>query len=240
MGQSSAKERAQQVVAVIPARGGSKGIPGKNLRTVAGVSLLARTIRAATDARLVDRVCVSSDDEAILNHAEAEGAIPIQRPQELATDTASSEAALLHALRWLEERGQAADVLVFLQCTSPFTRGEQIDTTVAALQTSKAAMSFSAMPWHGFLWGVDQQGWGVGINHDADRPRQRRQDLPSRWLETGAIYVMKAGPFLDAGHRFIQPRLPVPIEGWAPEIDTPEDLQLCEQLAPLFDRPAVP
>ena len=227
-------------MAVIPARGGSKGIPGKNLREIGGVPLLARTIRAATAACLVDRVCVSSDDEALLNLAQSEGAISISRPKELATDTASSEAALLHALAWLEERDEPADILVFLQCTSPFTRGDQIDRTIAALQDSNAAMSFSAMPWHGFLWGIDDQGWGVGINHDADQPRQRRQELPPRWLETGAIYVMRAEPFRQAGHRFIKPRLPVPIEGWAPEIDAPDDLQLCEQLAPLLDRAAVP
>lgn len=227
--------RACQAVAVIPARGGSKGIPGKNLKEVGGVPLLARSIRAARTARQVDQVCVSSDDPALLDLAEAEGAIAIPRPAELAGDTASSEVALLHALSVLRDRGIHPELLVFLQCTSPFTQSEHIDAVIAALQQSGAAMAFSAMPWHGFLWGLDPDGWGVGVNHEADLPRQRRQDLPPCWLETGAIYVMQTARFEAAGHRFIAPRLPVPLDGWAPEVDTPDDLEVCRRLADLLD-----
>lgn len=231
---------AIKTVAVIPARGGSRGVPGKNLRPVGGVPLLARSIRAAQAAAQVDAVAVSSDDAALLELARREGAIAIPRPAELATDTASSEAALLHALQWWQTQHGAAEVLVFLQCTSPFTRAEQIDQVVEALHHSDAAMAFSAMPWHGFLWSRDAEGWGVGVNHDADQPRQRRQDLPPCWLETGAIYAIRTAPFLAAGHRFVTPRLPVPLESWAPEIDTPHDLAICERLAPLFDAPPSP
>lgn len=227
-------------IAVIPARGGSKGIPGKNLREVGGVPLLARSIRAARSATRVDHVYVSSDDEALLSLARSEGATAIRRPPELADDTASSESALLHALRELRAEAVRPSLLVFLQCTSPFTQGEEIDTVITALESSGAAMAFSAVPWHGFLWSSDREGWGIGVNHDADAPRQRRQELAPCWLETGAIYVMRTAEFETAGHRFVAPRLPVPLGRWAPEIDTPHDLRLCDQVAELLDGPAAP
>ncbi|MEB3266036.1 MAG: acylneuraminate cytidylyltransferase family protein [Cyanobacteriota bacterium] len=222
-------------IALIPARGGSKGVPGKNLRLVGGRSLLQRCIEAAQAASRVDRVLVSTDDSAIAAAATASGAEVVQRPMELAGDRASSESALLHALSNLAAAGPLPDLVVFLQCTSPFTRGTQIDQVVEALLDSEAAMAFAVVPWHGFLWSHDAEGLGLGVNHDPDQPRQRRQDLEPVYLETGSIYVLRTAPFLAAGHRFVSPRLPVPIEGPAPEVDTPFDLRLVECLAPLLD-----
>lgn len=222
-------------LALIPARGGSKGVPGKNLRTVADVPLLARSVRAARQANSIGAIWVSTDDSAIGAMAEREGAGWLKRPAELAGDTASSEQALLHALHALAERGPLPAIFVFLQCTSPFTRGEQIDTVVQALQSGDAAMAFSVTPWHGFLWGLDGDGYGIGVNHDPTQPRPRRQDLPPVYLETGAIYAIRTQPFLAHGTRFVAPTLPVPIEAQAPEIDTAADLALCRQLAPLLD-----
>lgn len=223
-------------VALIPARGGSKGIPDKNLRTVGGVPLLARTVQAARASRLVQSTYVSSDSPKLLALAEAEGALPIQRPRSIAGDADSSESALIHALEVIGGQGVIPEVFVFLQCTSPFTRGNQIDQVVHALLESEAAMAFAVTPWHGFLWRVNAHGWGEGVNHNADSPRTRRQDLPACWLETGAIYAIRTAPFLASGHRFIAPQLPVPVEGWCPEIDAPQDLALCDQAAALVDR----
>jgi N-acylneuraminate cytidylyltransferase len=220
---------------LIPARGGSKGVPGKNLRPVGGVPLLARSIRAAQAARQTGAVWVSSDDEAIGELTEAEGAGWLRRPAAIAGDHASSEAALVHGLEQLAAKQPLPELFVFLQCTSPFTSADQIDTVVTALQASAAAMAFSVMPWHGFLWQHDASGHGIGVNHDANRPRQRRQDLTPTYLETGAIYAIRTSPFLEQQTRFVQPVLPVPIDAPAPEIDSPMDLALCERLAPLFD-----
>ena len=210
-------------------------------KSASHVPLLARSIRAAQQANHVIEVCVSSDDFELLELAKLEGATAIQRPAELSGDTASSEAALVHALEWLGDRGRQPDIFAFLQCTSPFTRSKQIDQVISSLDESGAAMAFSAIPWHGFLWGKDCEGWGVGVNHDPDQVRQRRQNLPPCWLETGAIYVIRTVPFLEAGHRFVTPRLPVSLDGegldaWAPEIDTALDLAICEQLAPQYDQ----
>ncbi|MFM7454016.1 MAG: cytidylyltransferase domain-containing protein [Cyanobium sp.] len=222
-------------LAVIPARGGSKGIPGKNLRSVGGVPLLARSVRAARSAGALGAVWVSSDDAAIGSMAEQEGAGWLRRPAAIADDQASSESALLHALHTLAHNGPLPGLFVFLQCTSPFTTAGQIDAVVHALQSSSANMAFSVAPWHGFLWRHDTQGHGVGVNHDALLPRQRRQDLEPTYLETGAIYAIRTGPFLEQGNRFVKPTLPVAIEALAPEIDSAHDLRLCEQLAPLLD-----
>ncbi|MEB3352450.1 MAG: acylneuraminate cytidylyltransferase family protein [Cyanobacteriota bacterium] len=222
-------------LALIPARGGSKGVPGKNLRPVGGRSLLRRCIEAASGATGIGRVLVSTDDDAIAAEALAWGAGVVRRPAELADDQASSESALLHALHGLEREGPLPEVLVFLQCTSPFTTAAEIDTVLSALQRSPAAMAFSVVPWHGFLWQHDSQGLGQGVNHDPDKPRQRRQELPPTYLETGAIYALRTGPFRAAGHRFLTPRLPVPLAGPALEIDNLADLRQADWLAPLFD-----
>ena len=116
---------------------------------------------------------------------------------------------------------------MFLQCTSPFTTGDQIDAVLSALQAEDCNSSFAVSPWHGFLWRAD----GRGINHDPAHPRQRRQDLEPAFLETGAIYAMNVAAFRRCGSRFSPPTRPVMLEQVGPEIDTPEDLALCRSIA---------
>ena len=216
-------------LAVIPARGGSKGIPGKNLQHVGGLSLVARSVRAALASRRVERVVVSTDDDAIAAEAQAHGAEVVRRPAAIAGDTASSESALLHVLDTLEQQGPLPPQLVFLQCTSPFTTSAQIDRVLAALEDPNINSAFAVAPWHGFLW----RGDGRGINHDPQQPRQRRQDLEPAFLETGAIYAMATPTFRQSGSRFCAPWQPVVIDDSGPEIDTPADLALCRSLSGL-------
>ena len=218
---------AAAALALIPARGGSKGIPGKNLQEVEGVSLVGRSVQAALASTRVSRVVVSTDDDAIAAAARSHGAEVVRRPEHLSGDTASSESALLHALEQLSMDGPLPPQLVFLQCTSPFTSGEQIDQVLAALDAPAVNSSFAVAAWHGFLW----RGDGRGINHDPQQPRQRRQDLEPAYLETGAIYAMDMAAFRDSGSRFCPPWQPVVLEHPGPEIDTPSDLALCRALA---------
>ena len=213
-------------LALIPARGGSKGIPGKNLQPVGGVPLIGRTVAAARASARVGRVVVSTDDDAIAAVAEEHGAEVVRRPAAIAGDTASSESALLHALDFLEQQGPLPERLVFLQCTSPFTHAAQIDRVLAALDTPGINSSFAVAPWHGFLWRSD----GRGINHDPQQPRQRRQDLEPSFLETGAIYAMATASFRANASRFCAPWQPVVIDDSGPEIDTPADLALCRNM----------
>ncbi|MFD1721356.1 cytidylyltransferase domain-containing protein [Amnibacterium endophyticum] len=225
------------VVAVIPARGGSKGVPGKNVARVGGVPLVAREIEPALAAGVAD-VRVSTDDDAIAAAAVAAGARVVQRPEDLAGDTASSESALLHALDAIEAEGVRPDVLVFLQATSPFIEPEPLRRAVARVAAGEADSVFSAFETYAFLWRRGRDG-ATGVNHDASF-RPRRQDREPHFQETGAFYVMDVAGFRRAGFRFFGR---VGIEevdaDRALEIDSPDELRLARLLAPALDaRPA--
>ncbi|WP_306004870.1 acylneuraminate cytidylyltransferase [Aquicoccus porphyridii] len=216
---------------VILARGGSKGVPGKNLRMVGGLSLVARSVRAARAAPSVAQVHVSTDDAAIAAEARRFGAEVIDRPAMLSGDTASSESGWLHALEMIEERGKTVERLVFLQCTSPFTTGADIEACLAAMEEKGAACALSVIEDHSFLWTLDEAGLGRGTNHDESQPRKRRQDLPPAFRESGAIYCVRAADFVRTGQRFCGPVALCPVDHPPIEIDTPDDLALCSQIA---------
>jgi YrbI family 3-deoxy-D-manno-octulosonate 8-phosphate phosphatase len=226
-----------EVVAVIPARGGSKGIPRKNVRRVGGVPLVARAIAAARATASVDRVVVSTDDSAIAAVAHEWGAQVIERPSALAGDDATSESALLHALDVLEASGVETEVLVFIQATSPFIDPRDIDVAVDLVRSNEHDCVFSATETYGFLWSA-RAGVAAGVNHDP-RVRPRRQDREPHYLETGAFYVMDATGFAAAGHRFFGRIGFVDVaESGAIEVDTEEQLALAQVMAPLFRQDA--
>ena len=215
-----------RALALIPARGGSKGIPRKNLEAVGGIPLVGRTIQAAFASERVVSVLVSTDDADIASVARSYGADVVMRPSEISGDTASSESALIHALDLLKKSLPLPENLCFLQCTSPFTTGEQIDRVLAALDSPLINSSFAVLPWHGFLWRED----GRGVNHDPEKPRQRRQDLEPSFLEAGSIYAMRTHAFQSTRSRFCSPWKPIVIDDFAPEIDTLSDLHLCRAI----------
>lgn len=222
------------VLAVIPARGGSKGVPGKNLAPIADAPLVVRAVRAARAARLIGQVVVSTDDPGIAALARSAGAGVVERPARISGDTATSEAAVLHAMDTVEQRdGTPLDVVLLVQCTSPFiTPGDLDGVTRAVLDGADSA--FTAAPFHGFVWRESDQG-GHGVNHDkAYRPR--RQDRPQDWLETGAAYAMRAPAFRTERHRFFGRTSLVPADpARVLEIDDPHDLDRARALAPLLD-----
>ncbi|WP_165985369.1 acylneuraminate cytidylyltransferase [Streptomyces sp. YIM 98790] len=226
-----------QVLAVIPARGGSKGVPGKNLATVGGVPLVARAVRACRAARLVTAVVVSTDDPGIADAARAAGAEVVERPADIAGDTATSEAAVLHAMDgWEQRHGTAADVVLLVQCTSPFLTAEEIDGVARAVRDG-ADTALTVAPFHGFVWreNTGPDGDAGGVNHDKSH-RPRRQDRPRDLLETGAAYAMRAPGFRDRRHRFFGRTELVPTDpARVLEIDDPHDLARARALAPLFD-----
>ncbi|MFI0940571.1 cytidylyltransferase domain-containing protein [Streptomyces sp. NPDC021020] len=231
----------RSVLVVIPARGGSKGVPGKNLAPVAGVPLVARAVDASRRARRVTGVVVSTDDPSIAEVARTAGADVVLRPAAIAGDTATSEAAVLHAMDAYEamtgaERG-STDVVLLVQCTSPFVTAEEIDGVVAAVTEGGADTAHTVAPFHGFIWreGVDQDPSAYGVNHDkATRPR--RQDRPQDLLETGTAYAMRAAGFRAAGHRFFGRTALVRTDpAKVLEIDEPADLARARALAPLLD-----
>jgi len=220
-----------KIAAVVPARGGSKGVPGKNLKKIGGVTLVGRSVRAAAGSARVDRVYVSSDDDAILAAGEAEGGIAIRRPVDISGDAASSEAAILHALDVMEAAGELPDIVLMLQCTSPFTTSEDVDRLVAALDDERFDASLTVAEDHSFLWTTDAEGLGHGINHNHDEPRKRRQELPPQFRENGAAYAMRVEPFRRVGRRFCGPVAVIETHMPPFEIDNFADLDLANAIA---------
>jgi CMP-N-acetylneuraminic acid synthetase len=219
------------IISIIPARGGSKGIPKKNIQKLGGKPMLAYSIEAALHAKLIDRVIVSTDDQEIADVAVEYGAEVVDRPAELAGDFASSETALLHVLEVLQQKKkQLPDLLVFLQCTSPLTLSSDIDGTIQALLNQQADTAFSAAPFHYFVWEKEADGSMVGVNHDKSKRlmRQQRQD---QFVEAGAVYVMRVPGFLEYKHRFFGKTAMYEIpEERCFEIDEPVDLLIAEQM----------
>ncbi|MFD3624125.1 cytidylyltransferase domain-containing protein [Streptomyces sp. NPDC058698] len=149
----------RRVLAVIPARGGSKGVPAKNLAPVGGVPLVARAVRECRAARNVTDVVVSTDDQAIAAAARQAGAEVVLRPAAIAGDTATSEAAVLHAMESHEAlHGARVDVVLLVQCTSPFLLREDVDGVAAAVADGGADTAVTVAPFHGFLWRDEPAG----------------------------------------------------------------------------------
>ncbi|MFG2251837.1 cytidylyltransferase domain-containing protein [Streptomyces mirabilis] len=229
----------RRVLAVIPARGGSKGVPAKNLLPVGGVPLVARAVRECRATRLVTDVVVSTDDQAIAAAAREAGAEVVLRPAAIAGDTATSEAAVLHALDAHEAlHGSAVDVVLLVQCTSPFITREDIDGVAGAVVENGADTALTVANFHGFIWrdaADESTEGGNGVNHDKSF-RPRRQDRPQDLLETGAAYAMDAAGLREHQHRFFgRTELVRTDPARVLEIDDPHDLARARALAPLFD-----
>ncbi|MFJ8589101.1 cytidylyltransferase domain-containing protein [Streptomyces sp. NPDC093595] len=234
------------VLAVIPARGGSKGVPAKNLAPVGGAPLVARAVLACRSARLVTDVVVSTDDPATAAAARAAGAEAVPRPAALSGDTATSESAVLHAMDAFEAlHGRRVDVVLLVQCTSPFLTAADVDGVAAEILDGAADTALTAAPSHAFLWrwsaaGPDGSRDALGVNHDKAR-RPRRQEREPEYLETGAAYGMEARGFRTHRHRFFgRTALVAADPARVLEVDDPHDLARARALAPLLDEPATP
>ena len=226
---------APAVCALIPARGGSKGIPGKNIKPFLGRPLLAHSVEAARRAPGVGRVVVSTDDPAIEAVARDAGAETLRRPDDLSGDTASSESALLHALDHLRDtEGYVPDAVVFLQATSPLRRATEVQDALDHFFASGADSLFSATPAHGFAWSRDAAGVVTPVDYDPVH-RPRRQDRTAHLVhENGSIYVFRPWVLRDLGSRLggrIACHLMDPLDSY--EIDEPADWDLLERLATL-------
>ncbi len=151
------------------------------------------------------------------------------RPDDLAGDVARSEDALLHVMDVLAEDGYRPDAIAFLQCTSPLTAPEDIDGTLAALDEQGADTALAVVPFHYFLWHADADGAANGINHDKSFRLMRQQREPE-FVETGAVYAMRAEGFREAKFRFFGKTVmyEIPVEHWH-EIDDPADFRIAEE-----------
>lgn len=218
------------VLAVITARGGSKGVPRKNVRPLGGLPLIAWSVRAALGAKCVDRVVVSTDDAEIAQAAQEAGAdVPFLRPANLASDTASSMDVMLHAL----DEIAGYDRAVLLQPTSPFRTAADLDKGFVLWQgvpgaggcvsVCEAAMS----PW--LMYGTDRNGQLERLLPLPPRGL-RRQDLPKALVLNGAFYFIEVARFRAEGRLIFDDSLgfEMPVER-SLDIDTPTDLEAAER-----------
>lgn len=188
------------VLALIPARGGSKGVPRKNLRMVGGKPLLAYTISAAQRSAVVDSTFVSSEDPEILAVAASLGAAALQRPVDFATDEASAVDVVRHFIDWLpEELRQQDPCIVYLQPTSPLRTSEHIDAALnRMLELKKSTLlsvtELTASPYKSFK--IDGNGQLESL-FDEKLSNCRRQELPATYLPNGIIYVFRISDFLE-------------------------------------------
>ncbi|MFH1760332.1 MAG: acylneuraminate cytidylyltransferase family protein [bacterium] len=220
----------KEIIAIIPARGGSEGIPNKNIRLLAGKPLIAHSIVQAQMISSISRVIVSTDSKKIVKTALKWKAEVVRRPSEISTSTASSESALLHVLDYLwNTEGYKPDIIVFLQCTSPLTSARDIQATIDTLIKNEADVAFTVKPFHYFIWKFKDKK-AVAVNHNKSI-RLTRQEKTPQYQETGSVYAIRTEGFIKARHRFFGKCVMyiIPPERCL-EIDAPFDLWLAEQI----------
>ena len=217
----------KRTLAVVAARGGSKGIPRKNLIDLCGKPLIAWTVLQAAAAHGVDVVVVSSDSDEILAAAEAAGAVGVRRPDDISGDLASSEAAWLHALEHVDGKSGPFERIVALQATSPIREARDIDQALEAFEQQKLDSLLSVCEVEDYFnWRIGKEG-PEPINYDY-HDRRMRQQIEKRYLENGSFYVFipsllrqhknrlggRIGMHVMERHKMFQ-------------IDRPEDIRLC-------------
>lgn len=220
------------MIAIIPARGGSKGLPGKNVRPLNGKPLIAYAIEEALKAKHIDRVVISTDDEKIAKVAVQYGAeLPFMRPAELASDTAMAIDNYIYTIGRLEEEGdKLIDAFVVLQPTSPLRIAEDIDGAIELFEQKKADSVISycqeahPVTWHKYL---DDQGRFVDI---FDANIKNRQDNRVSYYPNGAVYVFRTSMirerkyYTDKSFAYVMPRIR------SVDIDFMEDFEYAEFL----------
>jgi N-acylneuraminate cytidylyltransferase len=227
-------------IAIIPARGDSKRVPRKNLFPLAGLPLVAHTIRHAVSARLVSETYVSTDDSDIATIARAHGADVIERPVELAGDESTSESALLHVLDERVRRGLSdPDLVAFLQCTSPVREPGDVDGAIETLLRQNADSLFSATESRWLIWGVRGDA-PFAINYEAER-RLRDQEMARQWRENGSIYICRTAILRERRNRLGGKIAVYPMDYWSSfQLDSPEDARLLEWILTEFRPAAAP
>jgi N-acylneuraminate cytidylyltransferase/CMP-N,N'-diacetyllegionaminic acid synthase len=220
------------MIAIIPARGGSKGVPGKNIKDLHGKPLIAYTIEAALEARSVSEVIVSTDDEEIAKVAEKYGAkVPFLRPAALATDNAQAIDSYIYTVdRLNEEFGYDIDSFLVLLLTTPFRNGADIDASVKMFkeQSADSVISYveECSPINGFKYLNDDNSF----EHIFPEVLANRQEMRKAYIPNGAIYVftldlLKKGTyFSDKSYAYVMP------QSRSIDIDTLEDFAYAEFL----------
>ena len=231
--------RRNSVLAIVPARGGSKGLPGKNIRLLGGHPLIAYSVASAIAAETIDRLIVSTDDEVIAEVASSYGAdAPFLRPAELATDTAPDLPLFQHVLTWLRDHeGHQPSIIVQLRPTSPFRPRGLLDHAVRLLQADPNADSVRAVTppqqHPSKMWTRDERDYLRPLLRSSQHEpyNQTRQLLPEVFWQTGHVDVVRSDTILQKGSLTGDAVRSIVVDrNYAVDIDTLEDLQYAEHL----------
>lgn len=221
------------ILAIIPARGGSKGLPRKNIYFVKGKPLIAYSIEAALGSKFITKIIVSSDDDEILKVSKEFGATPLKRPKKLAQDTSTSEEVIQNVINSLIKQNEEFDILVLLQPTSPLRDASDIDNAIELMLKNNASAVISVTnigvkPFKTYY--LNKKGFLQGV-HNNKSPNMRRQDLPDAYLANGAIYAVYTNLFLQ--YNSLLPKKTIPyimdiLKSY--DIDDLEDINQIETL----------
>ncbi len=228
----------EKVLVLIPARSGSKGLPGKNTIELCGLPLLGWPIKAAKKSKYVDRIVVSTDDQKIAEVVVSLGAeVPFLRPAELATDQASSASVIEHAVSFLAGKGDTFSYLILLEPTSPLTETEDVDKALLTLHSNRhVADSIVGVrklegthPVFNVVIGED------GLIHPFLKPKfesvYRRQDIEDVFFFEGSLYISDLSVFLEKMSFYHERTLPYIVPKWKSfEVDDIVDLKIIEAL----------
>lgn len=220
-------------ICLIPARGGSKRIPRKNVKLFVGLPMIAHSLRAAQETHLFDRIIVSTDDAEIAAVAREYGAeVPFVRPAELADDFAGTDAVIGHALGWLAEQGHPATRFCCIYATAPFLRTADLRRGLEVLEATQAATAFSVTTYPYTIFRslkVTADG-RVEMFWPENFPK-RSQDLPEAYHDAGQFYWGNTARYLVERRLFSRHSVPVVIPRHrVQDIDTPEDWERAERM----------
>lgn len=220
-------------VAIIPARGGSKRIPGKNIRPFAGKPMIARSIEAARQSGVFGRIIVSTDSPEIAGVARDQGAeTPFLRPDTLSGDHTPTAPVLLHALDWLEENGSRPEYCCCIYATAPFVRPEDIRRGFDLIREQRAAAAFSVATFSSPIFrALRLNEAGRLAMFWPEHETTRSQDLPEAYHDAGQFYWLEVVRFKATGRIFAPDALPVVLPRYlVQDIDTPEDWETAERM----------
>ena len=190
-----------RILGLITARGGSKGIPGKNIKILGSIPLINYTITSAKESELLSKIVLSSDDEKVIKIArQQEIEVPFKRPAELAEDNTSSLKVIQHALNFYKTKNENFDAICLLQPTTPFRRNGLIDEAIMKFISGKydSLISVREIPAdHNPHWAFEEQNGKLRIATGEKSPIPRRQDLPKAYHRDGAIYITGTRQIMD-------------------------------------------
>ena len=219
-----------KILSIIPARGGSKGIPFKNIKSVIGKPLLYYTVEAAKQSKFINKIIVSTDHQKIANTAIKLGVEVIKRPRKLSGDKIRIEPVIDHVLENLKAKeAYVPDLIILLQNTSPLRTGKDVDKAISVLKNGKYDSVLSVAPSKHFLWKIEENN-SFPINYNPIK-RPNRQEMKNQFIENGAIYVSKYSNYINSKCRIsgkiglyvMKPKFSI-------EIDEELDLELVKQI----------